>query len=399
MRRRTWAACLLAAVLLVLCIPLAGASSEPTVYQLALNDNFVDEDALVASNMPVSVGGTIYVPYSTFDRYSTGVDLGVSYTENWDNGVHTLTLFTLNGLLCFDLTNGTCIDQNEEPQNLRAIIRNNKVYVPAYSVCQFFGLQYSYIPTRTAGVLIRIKSHSALLSDVKFQQSSASFMQNRYNKYILSLTPSATPAPTAVRPSQVPVPSPTVSQAEESESGNESGKTVRLAVFATTGQATQSVLETLSSRSVQALVLFRPEELEERADLVLHALGTGHSVGLLVDGSDPQGALEALEVGNTILERLAWTRTHMVCVENGSAETTAALRQAGWRLWEGEVDGRSASGEVPVNGILAQVSRQRTSARVDLDDSSATAGDLGRLLSRLLSESHTIRPVLESDLS
>ena len=395
MRRRTWAACLLAAVLLVLVIPLADAS-EPTVYQLALNDNFVDEDALVASNMPVSVGGTIYVPYTTFDRYITGVDLGVSYTENWDDGEHTLTLFTLNGLLRFNLTRGTCIDQKEEPQNMAAILRNNKVYVPAYSVCQFFGLQYSYIPTRTAGVLIRIKSQSAVLNDVKFQQSSASFMQNRYNKYILSLTPSTTPGTTTPRPPVTPTPSATETQPVTEP---EEGKTVRLAVSCTTGEAGADILETLSGRGVQALVLFRPAELEARADLVLQALAEGHTVGLLVDGSDAQAALEELEAGNAILARLAWTQTHIACVENGTDETLDALRQAGWRIWEGEVDGRSGSGELPITSILNQVGRQRTSARVDLDDSAATGNNVGGLISRLLNEKHTLAAVLESDLS
>ena len=395
MRRRTWAACLLAAVLLVLVIPLADAS-EPTVYQLALNDTFMDEDALVTSNMPVSVGGTIYVPYSTFDRYVTGVDLGVSYTENWDNGEHTLTLFTLNGLLCFNLTRGTCIDQNEEPQNMSAILRNNKVYVPAYSVCQFFGLQYSYIPTRTAGVLIRIKNQSAVLSDVKFQQSSASFMQNRYNKYILSLTPSTTPSITTPRPPITPPPTATATQPVTEP---EEGKTVRLAVSCTTGEAGADILETLSGRGVQALVLFRPAELEARADLVLQALAEGHTVGLLVDGSDAQAALEELEAGNAILARLAWTQTHIACVENGTDETLEALRQAGWRIWEGEVDGRSGSGELPIASILNQVGRQRTSARVDLDDSAATGNNVGGLISRLLNEKHTLAAVLESDLS
>lgn len=395
MRRRTWAACLLAAVLLVLVIPLADAS-EPTVYQLALNDTFMDEDALVTSNMPVSVRGTIYVPYSTFDRYATGVDLGVSYTENWDNGEHTLTLFTLNGLLCFNLTQGTCIDQNEEPQNMSAVMRNNKVYVPAYSVCQFFGLQYSYIPTRTAGVLIRIKNQNAVLNDVKFQQSSASFMQNRYNKYILSLTPSATPSITTPRPPVTPTPTATATQPVTEP---EEGKTVRLAVSCTTGEAGADILETLSGRGVQALVLFRPAELEARADLVLQALAEGHTVGLLVDGSDAQDALEELEAGNALLARLAWTQTHIACVENGTDETLEALRQAGWRLWEGEVDGRSGSGELPIASILNQVGRQRTSARVDLDDSAATGNSVGRLISRLLNEKHTLAAVLESDLS
>ncbi|OUN06972.1 hypothetical protein B5G43_06615 [Flavonifractor sp. An92] len=395
MRRRTWAACLLAAVLLVLVIPLADAS-EPTVYQLALNDTFMDEDALVTSNMPVSVRGTIYVPYSTFDRYATGVDLGVSYTENWDNGEHTLTLFTLNGLLCFNLTQGTCIDQNEEPQNMSAVMRNNKVYVPAYSVCQFFGLQYSYIPTRTAGVLIRIKNQNAVLNDVKFQQSSASFMQNRYNKYILSLTPSATPSITTPRPPVTPTPTATATQPVTEP---EEGKTVRLAVSCTTGEAGADILETLSGRGVQALVLFRPAELEARADLVLQALAEGHTVGLLVDGSDAQDALEELEAGNALLARLAWTQTHIACVENGTDETLETLRQAGWRLWEGEVDGRSGSGELPIASILNQVGRQRTSARVDLDDSAATGNSVGRLISRLLNEKHTLAAVLESDLS
>ena len=395
MRRRTWAACLLAAVLLVLVIPLADAS-EPTVYQLALNDTFMDEDALMTSNMPVSVRGTIYVPYSTFDRYATGVDLGVSYTENWDNGEHTLTLFTLNGLLCFNLTQGTCIDQNEEPQNMSAVMRNNKVYVPAYSVCQFFGLQYSYIPTRTAGVLIRIKNQNAVLNDVKFQQSSASFMQNRYNKYILSLTPSATPSITTPRPPVTPTPTATATQPVTEP---EEGKTVRLAVSCTTGEAGADILETLSGRGVQALVLFRPAELEARADLVLQALAEGHTVGLLVDGSDAQDALEELEAGNALLARLAWTQTHIACVENGTDETLETLRQAGWRLWEGEVDGRSGSGELPIASILNQVGRQRTSARVDLDDSAATGNSVGRLISRLLNEKHTLAAVLESDLS
>lgn len=279
---------------------------------------------------------------------------------------------------------------------MSAVMRNNKVYVPAYSVCQFFGLQYSYIPTRTAGVLIRIKNQNAVLNDVKFQQSSASFMQNRYNKYILSLTPSATPSITTPRPPVTPTPTATATQPVTEP---EEGKTVRLAVSCTTSEAGADILETLSGRGVQALVLFRPAELEARADLVLQALAEGHTVGLLVDGSDAQDALEELEAGNALLARLAWTQTHIACVENGTDETLETLRQAGWRLWEGEVDGRSGSGELPIASILNQVGRQRTSARVDLDDSAATGNSVGRLISRLLNEKHTLAAVLESDLS
>ena len=47
-------------------------------------------------------------------------------------------------------------------------------------------------------------------------------------------------------------------------------------------------------------------------------VGAGHAVGLLVDGSEAEAALAALEEGNALLAELAWTRSHIVCLENGA---------------------------------------------------------------------------------
>ena len=69
------------AVILVLLLGLSPRADavDIKVYQLALNERFMDNE-LTPTNMPVNVNGTIYIPYTAFDRTITGVDLGVLRT-------------------------------------------------------------------------------------------------------------------------------------------------------------------------------------------------------------------------------------------------------------------------------------------------------------------------------
>ena len=79
----------------LLVLPWGSAAGEPEVYQLAVNESFLDRDGLTAANMPVAVGGIIYVPYTVFDKNknTTGVDLGVSCLEYKDAESYTLTMY------------------------------------------------------------------------------------------------------------------------------------------------------------------------------------------------------------------------------------------------------------------------------------------------------------------
>ena len=188
------------AVILVLLLGLSPRADavDIKVYQLALNERFMDNE-LTPTNMPVNVNGTIYIPYTAFDRTITGVDLGVFYGQEKSDDTYRLTLYSRSGTyLTFDLLEQSCFltkDGQKEAQSMRAIIRYEKVYVPASSVCRVFGLQYTYTATRTAGDLIRIRSSSSALSDAAFLDAAATYMQDRYDNYIQSLTPTPTPAP------------------------------------------------------------------------------------------------------------------------------------------------------------------------------------------------------------
>ena len=75
--------CALALVLGVFSFIAWGAGSTPTVYLLAANDKWCDPPTVA---LPLAVNGTIYVPYTLFDKDATGVDLGVYYGLKQDRG-------------------------------------------------------------------------------------------------------------------------------------------------------------------------------------------------------------------------------------------------------------------------------------------------------------------------
>ena len=138
--------CLLA-LLWALAVPVLGSSGNTTVYLLAANDKFCD---LPGGVLPIAVNGTVYIPYSTFDRTLTGVDLGVYYGITPERGT-ILTLYSLGGMLTFTMSANRCEDNLGNIMSFHAVTRNGIPYVPAAAVCSFFGLQYSFLPPTDRG--------------------------------------------------------------------------------------------------------------------------------------------------------------------------------------------------------------------------------------------------------
>lgn len=390
-RRRGVLYVLCAAVLvLALALPWAGAAGETQVYQLAVNETFVDKGELSAGTMPVAVGGTVYVPYTTFDKNATGVDLGISCLQYKDETEHSLTLFNLKGTLIFDINGQTCL-ANGDYVEMKAIVRNGRTYVPANQVCQFFGLQYSYRPTRSAGVLIRIKNSYVALNDEKFINSATAYMQGRYDRYLQSLSAAETsPSQPAPGWTATPAPSPT----------DPAGPEVRayLAFRCTAeGSDLERIISVLERHHARALFLFRPEELAERDDAVRRVLGAGHQVGFLTSGSSVEGARSALETGNALLAELAWSRSHIAAPEGGGTAAVAeALEADGWRIWSPNYTDNRA---LRVTALLNGASGRSYTVRLELDDSADTGESLERLLRRMEQEEYDLRPVLETELN
>lgn len=361
------------AVLLALALPRQSAQAATnTVYLLAVNDKICD---LPGGVLPLASGGDIYVPYTVFDKDSTGIDLGVYYGLIQDHGT-ILTLYSLSGSLAFNIYGVSCTDNQGNTMESHAILRSGIPYVPAAMVCSFFGLQYSFLTTADRGTLIRISNATATIGDSQFLSQATLAMTTRYNNIVKSQSPEPSPtaAPTPV-PTAVPTPNPGRPSKE--------GVTVYLAVDASRAETD---LTALFPAGVRVLFLFTPDSLTARASQVRKAVAQGHSIGLLVEGADPETALSQLEQGNELLSHIARIRTHIACADD---PLTGPLTADGWRCWRSDVGGSTAA------SILSTLDARRTSGRVALPTSPSA---ISRVLTGLTADGYTLRQPLETDL-
>ena len=193
---------------LVMCLALLSpASALEEVCFTSLNNKLLP---LASDTMPLWSGGVLYVPASLFDGSATnasyGVTLGVSLTQSQSSG--TITLYSLSGILVFDLNSGICVDQQTgELLSGRAITRNGRIYLPLNIVVDFFGLRSSYLHT-DYGYLVRIKNRDdtasngrrSILTDDVFIDSAGNQMNLQLKEYQKSLLPVEEPETPDVTP-------------------------------------------------------------------------------------------------------------------------------------------------------------------------------------------------------
>ena len=379
----------LCAAALLLSLLLAGTAKadEITIYLMAENDQMLD---LPLSAMPAWINGDIYVPYTAFDWTVTGVNLGVSYGQERTETEYKFTLYSLNGMLVFDLNAGTCTDGfSGEAKDMRAALRNGRVFVPLAGVCSFFGLNYTYTPTNY-GTLIRITNGQERLDTQQFVTSASGLSKpTRYNKHLQELNQGTQPTPS---------PSPTPSGGGTAEPGQEDGLPVYLSFQCTGGGALDSILDTLEARGIRALFLFTPDALAAAEGQLRRLVGSGHAVGLSVPGQSLDGARAALEEGAGLLEQLVRARPHTVYLEGAASGVADALEREGWACWSANVDGRpdGRSQSTQANALLRTLEGRRSAARMLLDDSGESAGILSRLLPRMPRDAYWFQLALDT---
>lgn len=391
-------------LVLALCLPVLGVVAAGTdtsdIYHLAINDHFFDSE-LSAATMPVKVSGVIYVPYTVFDRNVAQADFGISYGQRREGGEYTLTLYSINGLLVFDLIRGTTTDVYGNSMGMRAILQNGRPFIPIQAVCNYFNtlagmtlIQYVYTDTEY-GALVRLRNGECSLSDFMFRQSALSYMQYRLNKYLQGQNPQPT-APT--QSTTVPTTPGIVVTPPPDDEPSRPGTPVYLSFQCQSGEGLDAILNTLDENGVTALFLFPPEQMQERADQIRQVVGKGHCLGLLLPDAPGKDILNRLEAANAQLEQIAWTRARVVLADGADSQVEQALEEAGWYCWRGNVDGLTGTGAVSrANRIYNDVEDQEQMARITMDDTDTSAAALSRLLLRLREEGYEIRAAVETE--
>ncbi|MDE6107093.1 MAG: hypothetical protein K2F83_00235, partial [Oscillospiraceae bacterium] len=173
-------------------------------------------------------------------------------------------------------------------------------------------------------------------------------------------------------------PGPSVSQPPHN---NKENVRVYLAVDATEAATDLTAL----FGNIHALFLFTPDSLIAQSDLVRSAVGAGHSVGLIVEGS-AENALEQLKRGNELLSHIARVRTRIVSAPEELVET---LTQEGWSCWQPNVPGATAA------TLLANLDARRTLGRLTLPANTYT---IEQVLTQIRADRYTVVQPLETNL-
>lgn len=328
-------AAILCAAALCLGLLTLPASADDGLFFLSLNDTLPAQSAQIT---PIQSGGWIYVPASVFNNRVSGVNFGIYYGFTDNNAA--LTFYNLSGrTLTFDLNNNTAsTSTGDAVMPGRVVWQNGICYVPAYALCHYYGLTYSYYTT-DYGPLLRIKDGNAYLSDSMLISSDMSLMRSRYNAYQASLntttpststaaqptTPSTTTTP-ATRPSTGATTTPATTT-QPAQDQPEPVKTFSLYVGLQSDGDITAALDALAAVNATAIVFFPTDSLAENADQIRQAAGRGHRVGLIPQGDTPAQRLASANEGSGVLARILRQETWFVLVSDKE------LADAGYLCW------------------------------------------------------------------
>ncbi len=376
--------CLAAAVLLS---PWSAAA--PSVIFTAIND--VITPNMSDSTMPVRIGGQVYTPYSFLTRLLT-------ISTHYNTTLQRLMVYNFDHTLTFDLANSITYDDAGIVYSYNAVRRNGSIYIPISLVCQVFGYYYSYITSSPLGPVVRVNTGDVSISDETLVERASGRMQQIYDAYVDSL------APPEEEPDDEPDSPDTPSQPDDQTEEETSPGNVYLAFEGELGAETDSILDTLSQWEVKAAFFVSGDVTGDNADRLRRIFAEGHAVGLYAPGeyTSMQDMLDALSAQNEALRSVIHCGTRLLWMPGSaglSQEQRDALINAGYRLWEDNLDPRADvrtaySVRVNVRTLLRGMER---SAVIRLMNNEASSGALGGVISDLRGQDNTILTIREWD--
>ena len=319
---------LICAVALTLSLLVVPSLASNSLFFLSLNDTLTPQSA---QTTPIQHSGWVYVPVTAFNNRVTGINFGVYYGFTDNN--ESLIFYNLSGkTMTFNLVDGTAAATGGDPPVPGKVVRQNGTYyVPAYAICRYFGLSYSFCTT-DYGPLLRIKDGSAVLSDSLFISSASSMMRSRYNSYY---NQSGSPPPST------PSTTPNVEMPQVTKE-NAPKFSLYVGLRASQGTDVTASLNALANVNATVVVFFPADTLAASADQIRQAAGRGHKVGLIPVGDTAEERLQSVQKGEDLLSRILRQETWFVL------SSDQELADAGYLCWS---PGLTAN----VNGNATQI--------------------------------------------
>ena len=338
--KKRWAMGLLCCLLLFqLAFPAKAAGS---VYFVAAEESVLP---VTDATMPFWANGYLYVPASVF------TNLGISVINNTAKKMTVLEKD--RRAMLFDWAKGTAQDSSGSLFTPGVIQSGGLVFVPASTVANFFGLQYS-VTDVTNGYLVWLRSPDFGMSAKDFANAATYNMEERYNAYNRDATSSTTP--------NVPV----------TPSAPTRGARIHLCLEA--DQRTSELLDALDRANGWATFYCTPDFLESNGELLRRMAASGHAVGILAESGEDTA--EQLRRGNEALYRATLGKTRLAYVPDAEETELQALEEVGWRCLTPSMDRADYKLESSSNAsaLMKRVSARRGDVSVWLGTTASAAG-------------------------
>ena len=362
--------------------------AENEVYFTAINNTLLE---LNDKTMPVKLKGVFYVPNTVFNSSELGTYCVYSRSKQ------LVMLSDLEHILYFDMSEGTCYDDDGESYPYVAIYQNDTAYLPALFTAFYYGIEYSYINSDYAPIIRLTKGE--VLSDSAFLRGAAAIMESRlalYQAAKQTATPAPTPdttpstdvapttAPTSTPvPTEAPTPTPSV-QPTASPRPNRSNVIVYIAFLGLSEDSTEYA-DILRARGFSTCFFVCVEDILQYPAVIRKLLGTGCSIGILFS-DDPA---EESAAASRLLREAAHTVTFIAAAAHElSPEAEKKAQETGLHLWCTQAP--ESDPEILIDQL------EQAGDRYDLIlDGSINKKNLNRLLEYLISESYTIGTISE----
>lgn len=276
--------------------------------------------------------------------------------------------------------------------NMRAIIRNSRVYLPASAVCKYFGLNYDLYVT-SYGNLLRITNGEEELEGYRFLTAASDVMVHRYNEYLQGITSQATTIPN-VTATPTPTPTPTSQMKDEEEVVE-----VYLAFDCGVGDGLNDILFQLESRNWYAVFFFASDEIAKYDDEIRRMVASGHSIGIKTQGESWEEVQRELTEACDTLAVVARIRPHLVlCEEETLLENLVANN---WICWQTNLDGRQELGESTTAlsyRVMQGLGSKSQWGQVLLDDTLTTAVSTTSIFQQITNENYVVNYPSEGSL-
>ena len=338
--KKRWAMGLLCCLLLFqLAFPAKAAGS---VYFVAAEESVLP---VTDATMPFWANGYLYVPASVF------TNLGISVINNTAKKMTVLEKD--RRAMLFDWAKGTAQDSSGSLFTPGVIQSGGLVFVPASTVANFFGLQYS-VTDVTNGYLVWLRSPDFGMSAKDFANAATYNMEERYNAYNRDATSSTTP--------NVPV----------TPSAPTRGARIHLCLEA--DQRTSGLLDALDRANGWATFYCTPDFLESNGELLRRMAASGYAVGILAESGED--IAEQLRRGNEALYRATLGKTRLIYVPDAETTELQALEETGWRCLKPSMNraGYKLESSSNASALMKRVAARRGDVSVWLGTTASAAG-------------------------